>query len=170
MSGALEIERVFVLRSMPQIPAHAEVWKIGPGYFERSMTEAQLAERAYPEGRVRCVMHGDGTRAYFHTVKQGAGLVRQETERTISAEEFDALWPLTAGRQLSKTRSRVHEQGLVWEIDEFHSLPLVMAEVELPSETHAITMPSWIAPLVVREVTTDARWRNSALVVHGLPS
>jgi CYTH domain-containing protein len=31
-------------------------------------------------------------------------------------------------------------------------------------------MPSWIATLVVKEVTEDARYRNAALAMHGMPS
>ncbi|MSR40880.1 MAG: hypothetical protein EXS10_03140 [Phycisphaerales bacterium] len=170
MSCAEEIERVFVLRALPTIPIGAEIWKIEQGYFDRSMTESQLAARAYPEGRLRCVTTPAGARKYFHTVKQGSGLVRQETERVISAEEFDALWPLTAGRRLSKTRHRVQTGAHVWEIDEFHALPLVLAEIELHSASESIDIPSWIAPLIVREVTTDARWRNSALVLYGVPT
>ena len=59
--------------------------------------------------------------------------------------------------------------GLVWEIDVFRDLPLVMVEVELESETQEFAMPAWIAGLVEKEVSDDARYRNSALAMYGMP-
>ena len=62
----------------------------------------------------------------------------------------------------------MREAGLVWEVDVFRDVrvdecALVMVEVELEREDQAATLPSWIAPLVVKEVTTAAHYRNSAL-------
>ena len=41
------------------------------------------------------------------TVKSGPEHVRVEEEIAIDERRFAALWPLTAGRRLSKTRYRV---------------------------------------------------------------
>lgn len=186
-SDGREIERVWVLRAAPVIPsavAHevepvvepavepaVEQWKIEQGYLAPlAANETELARVGFPEGRLRRIVEPSGAERFFHTVKSGSGIVRMETEREISRAQFEAAWAATDGRRLAKTRHRVHIDGLVWEIDVFRDLPLVMVEVELASETQAFTMPSWIATLVVKEVTEDARYRNAALAMHGMPS
>ena len=68
-----------------------------------------------------------------------------------------------------KTRRRARTGGLVWEIDVFEGMPLVMVEVELDDATQSLEMPPWIAGLVVKEVSEDARYRNAALAMYGLP-
>jgi adenylate cyclase len=48
-----------------------------------------------------------------------------------------------------------------WPIDEFlgANAPLVVAEIELPSEDHPFERPAWLGD----EVTQDSRYFNSAL-------
>ena len=124
MNG-LEIERVWVLREFPHLPSGAEVWHIEQGYLP-----GNVEAPGFPEGRLRRVRTLDGSTVYVHTTKRGSGLVREETEHPISAEEFDRWWPATAGRRIAKTRHRVREGGLVWEIDAFETLPLVIGLAE----------------------------------------
>ncbi|MFO0827528.1 MAG: hypothetical protein U0572_05200 [Phycisphaerales bacterium] len=167
-----EIERVWVLARMPAVPAHAERWEIEQGYLPEPRPGHVSASGAAPdfaEGRIRRIVMPDGRVVCRHTVKRGSGLIREETERDIDAAEFDRAWPLTKGRRIVKTRFRVREADLVWEVDCFQDLPLVMLEVELPSETTSAPLPPWLAPLVEREVTEDPRYRNAALAIEGLP-
>ncbi|MFZ9880049.1 MAG: adenylate cyclase [Phycisphaerales bacterium] len=169
-----EIERVWVLRAAPVVPAELaasmETWEIEQGYLAPPVAgEGELAGRGYPEGRLRRIVEPSGRERFFHTVKQGSGLVRIEHERELARTEFDEHWPRTSGRRLAKTRRRVRAAGLVWEIDAFRDLPLVMLEVELPDEAAACEMPAFLAPLVEKEVTFDARYRNFALATHGVP-
>jgi CYTH domain-containing protein len=167
--GCCEIERVWVLRAMPSIPAGAEIWRIEQGYLAPVVAgEAELAKLGFPEGRIRRVIEPSDTERFFHTVKRGAGVVREEIEREITRAEFDAAWPRTLGRRIAKTRHRVREGELVWEIDEFRGVEidgraLVMVEVELSNATQRVELPPWLAPLVVREVSEDPSYRNSAL-------
>ena len=44
-----------------------------------------------------------------------------------------------------------------------------MVEVELADEHEAFAMPEWIAALVAKEVSHDARYRNAALAMYGMP-
>ncbi len=150
----LEIERVFLLRGMPPLPASAVAVEIEQGYLPPPDGPGQ------PEGRLRRQVAPDGQVLRVLTRKHGQGLVRREEERPLSPEEFDRWWPRTAGRRLRKRRHRVPEDGLVWEIDRFEGIELVLAEVELPSAETAIALPAWLAPVVVREVTEDPRYRN----------
>lgn len=155
-----EIERVFLLRGMPPLPPHAELWEIEQGYLPRAESESDL------EGRLRRQVEG-GTTRHLLTRKRGVGLVRSEEEREIPAEEFAKWWPRTEGRRLRKTRHRVAAGGVIWEIDRFSGLELVLAEVELPDPRTPLEIPPWLAPLIVREVTEDPRYRNFELARRG---
>ncbi|MCO5170711.1 MAG: adenylate cyclase [Planctomycetes bacterium] len=156
MSAPLEIERVFLLARLPDLPAGAEAVRIEQGYLPDEGV-------AGVEGRIRRATDAAGRARCTHTVKRGLGLVRTEEERALAPEEFERLWPATAGRRLVKTRHKVREGALVWEVDAFEGLDLVLAEVELPSTDHAVTPPAWLAPHVVREVTEEAEYRNFAI-------
>jgi len=185
--------------TIPQ-EAHTEVWQIEQGYLAQiASSETELAalrfpevgfpalgfpevgfpevgfpEVGFPEGRLRRVVEPSGRERFFHTIKSGSGMVRMETEREITGVEFALAWPRTKGRRLVKTRHRVRvgvgAAMRVWEIDQFRDFPLVMVEVELPSEQSACEIPAWIESLVEREVTFDARYRNAALAMSGMPT
>jgi CYTH domain-containing protein len=117
-------------------------------------------------GRLRRTVGPDGSTACTFTVKSGAGLARREDERTIPEREFVKLWPRTAGRRLAKTRHRVEEGGLVWEIDDYDGVNLVLAEVELPSATMRVTVPAWLRPHIVREVTDEPAYQNYEIALR----
>lgn len=159
MSESIEVERVFLLRGMPDLVA-ADCWRIEQGY---------LVGAEAVGGRLRRTTMPDGSVVHHHTQKLGSGRVRVERETTIDSHAFDAQWGNTHGRRISKIRHRVPFDGLIWEIDQFTDLPLVLAEVELPSEHHPLRIPSWLEHLICREVTEDERYRNFMLAVHGPP-
>jgi len=175
VSGAAgrEIERVWVMRAAPEVPAGlpVETWEIEQGYLAPAApTEEALAKIGFPEGRLRRIVEPGGAERFRHTVKSGAGVVRTEVEREITRAEFEREWPRTAGRRIAKTRRRVRVGGLVWEIDLFHGMPLVMVEVELDDADQRLEMPRWLAELVEKEVSEDPRYRNAALAMRGLPA
>lgn len=163
-----EIERKYLLRALPAMPEGAEMLRIEQGYLPE---KGEAADEPFLEGRLRRTVAGDGSVRMTHTIKRGRGVRRTEIERAISADEFERYWPLTEGRRLRKRRYRAPDAGVgiavVWEIDEFVDLGLVLAEVELPSADERIVFPPWLAPLVVREVTDEASYRNYSLAVHG---
>jgi CYTH domain-containing protein len=154
----MEIERVFLLDRLPDLPPTAEPLRIEQGYLPDP--EPGDAVGAVLEGRLRRVTRADGRIECVHTVKRGLGRVREETERSIDAADFERDWPLTEGRRLSKTRYRVPDGDFVWEIDDFDQLDLVIAEVELDHADRHVEPPGWLAPRVRREVTEDPRFRN----------
>lgn len=63
---------------------------------------------------------------------------------------------------ISKTRYRIWQGELCWEIDEFHedNEGLVIAEIELAYPEQEFERPGWLG----REVTADARFYNASLV------
>lgn len=154
-----EIERVFLLRGLPDPMPAGEAWRIEQGY----LPPASGADPTQLEGRLRRIERPDGSVEFVHTVKRGLGLVREETERTIGREEFERHWPRTEGRRLRKVRTRIAHGHQVWEVDRFVDLPVVLAECELDRPDEPVEMPAWLVPLVVREVTEEPAFRNSEL-------
>ena len=148
----VEIERKFLLKSLPKSMPRPDTVRIEQGYLPGE----RVAER------LRLVETGR-RRAYFRTIKVGSGLVRTELEEETSAEMFQTMWPLTNGRRVMKKRHRVSDGDLTWEIDEFTDRELVLAEIELPSADTAIEFPEWLERFIDREVTGDAAYLNSTL-------
>lgn len=148
---SVEIERKFLLRS--------NAWKaLGESV---SMRQGYLSTN--PDRTVRVRIEGD---AATLTIKgRSHGFSRGEWEYAIPLKDADALLNDICERPLiEKTRTRVIHEGMVWEIDEFFSenQGLVVAEIELESETQAFAVPDWIG----EEVTGDARYFNSSLLRH----
>ena len=99
----------------------------------------------------------------FLTIKGlTVGAARAEYEYEIPAADAEAMLDDLAEKPLiEKIRYKISYAGLIWEIDEFmgDNAGLVVAEVELDSETQAISKPDWAG----EEVTGDARYFNSSL-------
>jgi CYTH domain-containing protein len=100
---------------------------------------------------------------YYRTVKSGTGLARLELEEETTRDVFEAMWPLTAGRRVSKRRYRIPDGGVVWEVDEFTDRGLVLAEVELSRVDQPVVLPDWLAPTVARDVTGEPEYVNANL-------
>jgi CYTH domain-containing protein len=65
---------------------------------------------------------------------------------------------------IEKKRYKIHDDGLVWEVDEFLGVNqgLIVAEVELQSEDQVFEKPVWVG----EEVSGDPRYFNSNLVAY----
>lgn len=149
----LEIERKYLLTRLPDMPRANDVLEIDQGYIPG----VTLMER------LRRQKSRDGNVLYFRTVKIGSGVQRMELEDTTDAKTFEHLWLLTEGRRLRKRRYVVPNDGDLWEIDEFLDRPLVLAELEIPSADTRITIPDWLKPVLVREVTDEKEYTNRSL-------
>jgi CYTH domain-containing protein len=150
----LEIERKYLLKSMPVLPERAgrRTLTIDQGYIPGDRIKERLRQ-----------VSENGRERWYRTVKLGRGLARQEFEDETSGEIFLAMWPLTLGKRLRKRRHVIPESGLNWEIDEFLDRPLVLAEVELPAIDTVVTVPEWLAAVLDREVTGELPYLNSTL-------
>ncbi len=153
----MEIERKFVLPAPPTELESREHARIEQGYVAIDPNGAEVRVRRKGDTRVM-------------TIKSGSGLLRGEEEWPLEPERFDALWPLTDGRRVVKTRYLVPlEDGLTAEVDVYEGAlaGLVTAEVEFDSEpdSEAFAPPEWLG----REVTGDARYANRTLAVSGAP-
>ena len=104
------------------------------------------------------------------TVKSGPAHVRVEEELEIDDRRFEALWALTEGRRIAKTRHLVPlGGGLTAEVDVYAEAldGLLTAEIEFPSTaaSAAFVPPPWLGA----EVTGDARYANQSLALAGVP-
>jgi CYTH domain-containing protein len=145
----IEIERKWLLSSLPPQAQHAPSVVLHQGYLPGE----QLVER------IRSVTDSAGTH-WVRTVKLGRGISRIEVEEPADAPLGQALFALTAGKRVQKRRYTVADGDLAWEIDEFTDRNLVLAELELPHAEFAVTMPAWLVPCIVREVTDDIAFTN----------
>ena len=159
----MEIERKFLLSRVPATMRFARREPIRQGYLALDGdTEVRL--RITPKGAVL-------------TIKAGRGGVRVEEEIALDSRQAEALWELTEGRRVQKTRRRVRLAGtggsgaeLVAEVDEYAGAldGLVVVEVEFPDEAAAqgFEPPAWFG----RELTDDWRYANRSLASDGMPA
>ncbi|GIV61937.1 MAG: hypothetical protein KatS3mg044_0803 [Rhodothermaceae bacterium] len=156
MHATYEIERKFLL---PAPPPDLD------RFPRRAIRQGYVA--ADPDGTVvRVRQLGD---AFFLTVKSRGHRARLEREVPITPEQFEALWPVTEGKRIEKTRYYLPHGPYTIELDVYHGAldGLLTAEVEFPSlqEADAYIPPDWFG----REVTRDVRYKNLHLALHGLP-
>ena len=91
------------------------------------------------------------------------GDTRPEYEYEIPLTDANEILDHLAERPIiEKTRYRIPQDDIVWEVDEFEGVNrgLIVAEVELKSETQQVRLPDWIG----EEVSTDPRYFNANLV------
>jgi adenylate cyclase len=157
-----EIERKFLFTDFPAEKAS------GSRHIEQGYLAAAFSSAGSPPISVR--LRRVNEQAAFLTIKAGSGLARTEVELALTPSQFEALWPLTGGRRLTKDRYRVPLfAGSVAEVDIYQgSLKgLATVEVEFSSETEAKAFdpPPWFG----KEVTEDPRYQNAALAISGMP-
>ena len=91
-------------------------------------------------------------------------MTRYEFEKEITLDEASHLMKLCRGGVIDKHRYLVPVGNHTYEVDEFHgdNDGLVMAEVELGSETEAFDKPDFLGP----EVTGDKHFYNSYMLTN----
>jgi adenylate cyclase len=144
-----EIERKFLVKK--------DVWSPqGPGtHFKQGYLNSQK-ERVV---RVRI----EGTTAKLTIKGLTTGATRSEFEYPLPLGDAEVLLDQLCEQPLiDKHRHVEHHGGHTWEIDVFHgdNEGLVVAEVELGSESESIELPPWAGD----EVTHDPRYFNSNLL------
>jgi CYTH domain-containing protein/CHAD domain-containing protein len=154
---AHEIERKFLIAAAPAWLDECEGVEIEQGYL--AVTK---------EVEVRLRRSGEET---LLTVKGGQGDVREEIEMPLPSDRFRALWPLTKGRRLAKTRRLVPlGDGLTAEVDVFGGdlAGLVVAEVEFDSrgQEQGFEPPGWAG----KELTGNEDYSGQSLASSGLPA
>ena len=147
---AVEIERKYLVKS------HG--WRslaIGTKY-----RQGYIITQTSTTVRVRVV----GDQGYLTIKGPTAGQARAEFEYPIPLEDAQEMLETLCDRPLiEKTRYKIEQGDLVWEIDEFmgENQGLILAEVELQQEDQSFDLPEWID----REVN-DPKYFNVNLAKH----
>ncbi|ESU24304.1 hypothetical protein FEDK69T_07460 [Flavobacterium enshiense DK69] len=119
---------------------------------------------SHPERTVRIRIKGDKG---FLTIKgkgNESGTTRLEWETEIPLTEAEQLLPLCEQGTIDKIRYEITAGNHVYEVDVFsgENEGLIIAEIELSSETESFEKPNWLG----KEVTGDQRYYNAYLSNH----
>lgn len=105
-----------------------------------------------------------GGRAWLTLKGYISDLSRSEFEYEIPTAHAETILDTMCPFVLEKRRYEAVYGGFVYEIDEYcgSNAPLVVAELELPSEDAPFAKPGWLG----REITADGRFTNAYLSRH----
>ena len=156
MKTALEIERKFLLKSLPFTKGGFETILEIEQFYIKGLGES-------PGFRVRKTKaKSSGNITYTKTIKKNLKPgVYEETEGDITALEYYEM-AATAYKRIEKTRYVKKEGKLKWEID-VYPFKLVVAEIELPKEDYPLILPAFIRDNLIMEVTAYKEFTNKAL-------
>lgn len=146
----IEIERKFLVTS--------DTFK-AEAYAQNRIKQGYLS--SVPERTVRVRIKGSKGFLTIKGISSQSGLSRFEWEKEIPVDEAENLLLLCEAGVIDKTRFEVKSGNHIIEIDEFYgeNQGLIMAEIELQSETEIFTKPIWLG----KEVTNDKKYYNSYL-------
>lgn len=143
----IEIERKFLLKN--------DNWR--EGAVGVHYKQAYLNEKGDNTVRVRI----EGDKAKLTIKGKSSNISRLEFEYDIPIADAEALFTLAKTPIVEKYRYKIMYAGNCWEVDEFLGMNrgLVVAEIELESETQSFEKPDWIG----MEVSGDKRYTNANL-------
>ncbi len=143
----MEIERKYLIHTLPENIEQYPVRLIEQGYL---CTE--------PVVRIR-----RDNELYELTYKSKGLMVREEHNLPLTQESYEHLRQKVDGHMITKKRYMIPLKPYTIELDIFEGIhaPLILAEVEFPSEEEAntFTPPIWF----VEDVTFSSKYHNSTL-------
>jgi adenylate cyclase len=145
-----EIERKFLVTGDFK-PHASKQTRIVQGYLS-----------SVPERTVRARIKGDKGYLTIKGIGNASGASRYEWEREVPVNEVEELLKICEPGVIDKTRYLVKAGAHTFEVDEFYgeNQGLIVAEIELASETDAFDKPKWLGV----EVTGDTKYYNSMLM------
>ena len=146
----IEIERKFLVKDNSFMAVAFTQNHIAQGYLS-----------TVPERTVRVRIKGEKGFLTIKGISNETGLSRFEWEKEIPVDEAKELLLLCEKGVIDKTRYEVKSGHHIYEVDAFNgeNEGLLIAEIELGSETETFEKPSWLG----EEVTNDKRYYNSYL-------
>lgn len=146
----LEIERKFLVKSDDFKEQAFAKNKIAQGYLS-----------SVPERTVRVRIKGEKAYLTIKGIGHQGGMTRFEWENQIPLDEAAELLKLCEKGKIEKTRYEIKSGNHIYEVDEFYgeNEGLIMAEIELQSETESFEKPEWLG----EEVTNDKKYYNAYL-------
>lgn len=147
---ATEIERKFLVKGDFKDQAIKKT-RIVQGYLS-----------SIPERTVRVRIKGDKGYITIKGIGSTSGASRYEWEKEIPVNEVEELLKICEPGVIDKTRYHVKIDNYTFEVDEFYgeNEGLIIAELELSSETETFPKPEWLA----EEVTGNTKYYNSMLM------
>lgn len=147
-----EIERKFLV--------NANMWK------QLEKPEATIYRQGYLSlnGKATVRLRASDREAFLTIKSATLELSRKEFEYKIPLNDALEMMGSLTGKLVEKKRYKIRFDGKLWEVDEFlgDNEGLLMAEIELESESEQVKLPDWIT----EEVTGDRRYYNSFLSEH----
>lgn len=145
-----EIERKFLVKSEAFKKEAFNFYNIKQGFLS-----------SHPERTVRIRLKKNIGIITVKGKSSKNGLSRFEWEKEILKPEVEALLQLCEKGIIDKTRYEIKIGKHTFEVDEFYddNQGLIVAEVELNSETETFEKPDWLG----KEVTGDVKYYNSSL-------
>ena len=147
----MEIERKYLISSVPFALSSYPCRKIEQGYLSTA-----------PVVRIR-----RDNNDYILTYKSKGMMIREEYNLPLTAESYAHLRKKTDGLLITKKRYCIPLDPYTIELDIFEGdlAPLILAEVEFPSEeeANAFTPPEWFA----KDVTYSGKYHNSYMSRYG---
>jgi CYTH domain-containing protein len=156
----LEIERKFLLKSMPDI-SPVEKIKIDQWYLKNSKGTWERAR----------TWHSDVTgESWVHTIKKSVSKgINIEDEYQLTREEYLEFIKRCKSSEfeakfISKERWIYPQGDLKWEVDKFnHNHCLIIAEIEIPKKSFKVEIPDFIREKLIVEVTGIKQFSNRSL-------
>jgi len=149
---AVEIERKFLVDK--------EKWDALPKPKSNFIRQGYIITD--PEKTIRIRISGDEA---FLTIKgETTGFSRTEIECNIPVAAAAEMLQHFSTAEIHKERYNISYGQHTWEVDVFHGKNegLIIAEIELESESDVFEKPDWLAG----EVTGDLRYYNSNLSLN----
>lgn len=143
---AIEIERKFLVVG--------DAWRSVPGVY---YCQGYLSRDPQRTVRIRVF----DNQALLTIKSLTTQLTRAEFEYPVPLEDAQQILKLCETPLIEKNRHVVQYEGMDWEVDEFlgENQGLIVAEIELTSESQAFKVPDWVG----EEVSDDPRYFNSSL-------
>ncbi|MFV8368949.1 CYTH domain-containing protein [Flavobacterium sp. LB2R40] len=144
----IEIERKFLVKN--------------DSFKKEAFAESPIAQgylSSVPERTVRVRIRANKGYLTIKGASNSNGLSRFEWEKEIPVTEAKALLLLCEKGVIDKTRFEIKSGNHIIEVDEFHgeNEGLLIAEIELDSETDVFEKPNWLG----QEVSGDVRYYNA---------
>ena len=149
----IEIERKFLVNSKTFKEAAFRKTRISQGFLNTHKARTVRVRLRDEKGFI--TVKGQSSRD---------GLSRFEWEKDISKQEAESLLKLCEPTIIDKIRYEIKAGKHIFEVDDFFgdNQDLVVAEVELKTETETFIKPDWLG----EEVTGRIKYYNSQLSKH----
>lgn len=158
----LEIERKFLLSSVPAIPLPTTAIRVHQTYLVGQENSRRVRRWQYAGS-------SSSDTLFFYTEKTGTGAQRIEHEKRITVSQYlDLVEQRIPGSfDIVKTRHCFSWNNQYFELDIFESpVSLVVLEIELTEESDVVILPPFIQDAL--DVTDDPRYTNASIATGSL--